>query len=152
MRGVRLCAANLKGANFTGAVLESADFSGARLTDAVFKDTVLDGVDMEKLNLSPEQLAGCVLGPDAAALDRAGAIRERLRRAGEWVASGGESGEPATIDSLKTGASPGFRGGCPGRVLSSAGSAIHIDAPAPPRSAVSRLAPISRARCSTART
>jgi uncharacterized protein YjbI with pentapeptide repeats len=98
MRGVRLCAANLKGANFTGAVLESADFFGAKLTDAVFKDTVLTGVDLGRLNLSPAQLAGCLLGPNQAAIARADAIRERLRRAEEWCESGGRRGEPASID------------------------------------------------------
>jgi uncharacterized protein YjbI with pentapeptide repeats len=98
MRGVRLCAANLKGANFTGAVLESADFTGAKLTDAIFNETVLEGVDVERLNLSPEQLTGCVLDPGPAALARAGIIRERLQSAESWVASGGKHGGPAAID------------------------------------------------------
>jgi uncharacterized protein YjbI with pentapeptide repeats len=98
MRGVRLCAANLKGANFTGAVLESADFTGAKLTDAIFSDTVMEGVDLARLNLSPEQLKGCVLAPEPAALARAHGIRERLQRAEDWVASGGLRGGPASID------------------------------------------------------
>jgi uncharacterized protein YjbI with pentapeptide repeats len=98
MRGVRLCAANLKGANFTGADLASADFSGAKLTDAIFNDTVLDGVDVQVLNLSPEQLRGCLLGPTPTALARAGRIREKLQRAEEWVTSGGQRGAPAEID------------------------------------------------------
>jgi len=98
MRGVRLCAANLKGANFTGAVLEAADFTGAKLVDAIFKDTVLDGVEIERLNLSPEQLSGCVLGPDPAVVARAEAIRERLQWLESWVESAGKHGAPANID------------------------------------------------------
>ena len=98
MRGVRLCAANLKGANFTGAVLEHADLSWAKLTDAIFKDTVLDGVDLERITLTADQLSGCVFGPDTAALARGELIRERLRRAEEWVQSGGRYGEPASLD------------------------------------------------------
>jgi uncharacterized protein YjbI with pentapeptide repeats len=98
MRGVRLCAANLKGANFTGAVLEHADLSGAKLTGAVFKDTVMDGVELGRLELTPRQLGGCVLGPDPTALSRAEAVREQLRLAEEWVASGGRRGAPAAID------------------------------------------------------
>jgi uncharacterized protein YjbI with pentapeptide repeats len=98
MRGVRLCAANLKGANFTGAVLESADLLGAKLTDAIFKDTVMSGVDMEKLNLSPEQLNGCVLAPDASAVSRADLIRQRLSTAEAWATSAGRRGAPAVID------------------------------------------------------
>jgi uncharacterized protein YjbI with pentapeptide repeats len=98
MRGVRLCAANLKGADFTGAVMECADFTGAKLTDAVFKDTVLDGVDLERLNLTPEQRRGCVMGPGPTALVRATEVRERLRQAEEWVETSGRRGAPAVID------------------------------------------------------
>jgi uncharacterized protein YjbI with pentapeptide repeats len=98
MRGVRFCAANLKGANFTGADLGSADFNGARLTDAIFRDTILEGVDVEALGLSPEQLSGCLLAPTPAALARAEQIRERLQQAEDWVASDGRRGAPANID------------------------------------------------------
>jgi uncharacterized protein YjbI with pentapeptide repeats len=128
MRGVRLCAANLKGANFTGAVLGAADFTGAKLTDAVFRDTVLDGVDVHRMNLSPEQLRGCVFGPDPAALARADAVRDRLRRAEEWVTSGGARGAPASIDGedLRP-----LQGAFRGRVLTALSArrvrAIHID-------------------------
>jgi uncharacterized protein YjbI with pentapeptide repeats len=98
MRGVRLCAANLKGADFTRAVLEHADLSGAKLTGAVFKDTVLDGVDLERTMLTPDQLSGCVFGPDPAALGRVEMIRERLRRGEAWAQTGGRDGAPASID------------------------------------------------------
>ncbi len=128
MRGVRLCAANLKGANFTGAVLECADLSGAKLVDAVFQDTVMDGVDIERLALSPEQLQGCVMAPDGAAFSRVGEVRERLRLAEEWVASGGETGAPAAIDGedLRP-----LRGAFRGRILTALSArqvrAIHMD-------------------------
>jgi uncharacterized protein YjbI with pentapeptide repeats len=98
MRGVRLCAANLKGANFTGAVLDAADFTGAKLTDAIFRDTVLTSVDLDRLGLSPSQLAGCVLDPTAEALARVPALLLRLRDAVEWVDSGGRRGAPAALD------------------------------------------------------
>ncbi len=99
MRGARLCAANLKGADFTGAVLAAADLSGAKLTDAVFCDTVMDGVDLSRLMLTPDQIAGCVFAPGPAEQARAEEVRERLRRAEEWAASGGRTGAPAVIDS-----------------------------------------------------
>jgi uncharacterized protein YjbI with pentapeptide repeats len=98
MRGVRLCAANLKGADFTGAVLEASDLSGAKLTDAIFHDTVMDGVDLSRLMLTPEQIEGCVFAPGLAEMARAEEVRERLRRAEEWAASGGATGAPASID------------------------------------------------------
>jgi uncharacterized protein YjbI with pentapeptide repeats len=98
MRGVRLCAANLKGADFTGAVLEASDLSGAKLSDAIFQDTVMDGVDLSRLMLTPEQIEGCVFAPGLAELARAEEVRERLRRAEEWAASGGATGAPASID------------------------------------------------------
>jgi uncharacterized protein YjbI with pentapeptide repeats len=98
MRGVRLCATNLKGANFTGAVLEAADFNGAKLTQAIFKDTVMDGVDLEKLALSPEQLQGCVTGPSATALSRVAELLDRLQRAEDWTTTEGARGAPANLD------------------------------------------------------
>jgi uncharacterized protein YjbI with pentapeptide repeats len=111
MRGVRLCAANLKGANFTGADLGSSDFSGARLTGAIFRDTMLDGVDLGPLNLTPEQRSGCLLAPSPAAQARAGEIRDRLQRAEDWVATGGRRGAPARLDGEDLRPLPGaFRG------------------------------------------
>jgi uncharacterized protein YjbI with pentapeptide repeats len=98
MRAVRFCSANLKGANFTGALLESADFTGARLTDAIFRDTVLSACHAERLNLTSEQLGGCILDPSIAAMRRAEELRETLRRSAEWVESAGLSGAPAVID------------------------------------------------------
>ena len=128
MRGVRLCAANLKGANFTGAVLESADFTGARVTDAVFKDTVLHGVNLKGVELSPEQLKGCVFGPNFVARARADTIRDMLQKLEEWVETGGRRGEPAAIDDedLRP-----LRGVFRGRVLTALSArrvrAIHMD-------------------------
>jgi uncharacterized protein YjbI with pentapeptide repeats len=98
MRGVRLCAANLKGANFTGALLESADFTGARLTDAIFHDTVMSACHAERLNLTSEQLGGCILDPSIAAMRRAAELREMLTRAAEWIESDGRQGAPAVVD------------------------------------------------------
>ena len=128
MRGVRLCAANLKGANFTGAVLEHADLSWAKLTDAIFKDTVLDGVDLERITLTADQLSGCVFGPDTAALARGELIRERLRRAEEWVQSGGRYGEPASLDGEDLRPVQGaFRGRVLTALLARRVRAIHLD-------------------------
>ena len=98
MRGVRLCSANLKGANFTGAMMDAVDFTGAKLTDAIFRGTVLTSVALDKLNLAPTQLAGCVMAPSAAARSRVAMLLERLRDANRWVESGGSRGLPAVLD------------------------------------------------------
>jgi uncharacterized protein YjbI with pentapeptide repeats len=98
MRGVRLCAANLKGANFAGAVLDKADLRAAKLVDAIFHDTVLTSVTMDEHGLNPEQLAGCLLDPSAAAIARVPFLLYRLCSAAEWVESGGKCGAPAALD------------------------------------------------------
>ena len=92
MRGVRLCSANLRGANFAGAVLDGADLSGAKLTNAIFRDTVMTAVPLEGLNLSPDQLEGCVFSPAAEALARGPRLMQALRDGCAWAESGGKRG------------------------------------------------------------
>jgi uncharacterized protein YjbI with pentapeptide repeats len=58
----------------------------------------MEGVDLVALGLTPAQLQGCVMGPDRVALARAEWVRELLRRAEDWVVSGGVRGAPAVID------------------------------------------------------
>jgi uncharacterized protein YjbI with pentapeptide repeats len=98
MRGVRLCASNLKGANFSGAVLDGADFTGSKITDAVFHDAVMTGLAGTPPALSEEQKNACIFDPDAEARARASVLLWALQRAGEWAASNGELNEPAVLD------------------------------------------------------
>ena len=51
-------------------MMDAVDFTGAKLTDAIFRGTVLTSVALDKLNLAPTQLAGCVMAPSAAARSR----------------------------------------------------------------------------------
>ena len=98
LRGASLRCANLQGANFSGAILEGADLAGARTAGAVFKDTVLTGLVGADLDLTAEQLSGCIFEPAAAAFTRAAALAAILQQAGDWVASGGKEGAPAVLD------------------------------------------------------
>jgi uncharacterized protein YjbI with pentapeptide repeats len=98
MRGVRLCSANLKGANFSGAVLEAADFTGANIAGAVFNEAVLTGLSGAPPALSEEQKRNCIFDPDAEAKARAPVLLWALQRATEWAASGGQVNEPAVLD------------------------------------------------------
>lgn len=98
MRGVRLRFANLKNANFTDANLDGADFAGAQLRGARLHGAILTGVDVASLGLPAAALAGCLLEPDAKALDRLGDICRELDRAHLWVATNGAEGAPAMLD------------------------------------------------------
>ena len=91
MKRARLGGARLRGADFSGANLTGASLDGAVLEGATFNDTILTGVNLERVHLDPAVLSRCVRDPDAAALARSAQLREALVRFEAWVV-GGRSG------------------------------------------------------------
>lgn len=98
MIGVKMRGANLKGANFTNANLTGADLIGARLEGAAFQGAVLTGVPVEKLGLSKDQLAGCLLDPDRDAILAAERVLAAIAAMDQWARTGGKAGAPANVD------------------------------------------------------
>lgn len=92
MRRARLGGARLQGADFSGANLTGASLDAAVLEGAVFSDTILTGVNLERVHIDPAALAGCVRDPDAAALARSVELRQALDRFEVWVVGGRRSG------------------------------------------------------------
>lgn len=98
MREVSFGNAKLEGANFTGALLQGATFKNANMKNCLFKNTVLTGVNLADLHVSPEDLEGCVqdVTPEAAA--QFGELKSKLDAHQQWIATQGLHGSPAVLD------------------------------------------------------
>lgn len=98
LKGARLRGANLRDAVFTDAVMTGADLNGAQLTGARFRGAVLTGIDVARLGLSPESLAGCLLDPGPGALAARDEMLAMLDLAERWAKTNGREGRPANFD------------------------------------------------------
>ncbi|PZQ65792.1 MAG: low-complexity protein [Phenylobacterium zucineum] len=98
MVGAKFKGANLMFANLRNANLSRADLGGTRLEGARLEGAILMGVSVDRLDLSPEQLRGCLLDPSPEARARAGALRASVEGMDAWARSGGRSGAPAVLD------------------------------------------------------
>jgi uncharacterized protein YjbI with pentapeptide repeats len=90
--------AKLDGANFSGALLQGADFKGSHLSNAGFKGAVLTGVNIKDLNLSPEDLKGCITDPSQETIRRFDEMRSKLDSHQQWIVSGGMQGAHCVLD------------------------------------------------------
>ncbi len=98
LKGARLRGANLRGAVFADAVMTGADLAGAQLVGATFRGAVLTGIDVTKLGLPPESLAGCLLDPGPEAIAARDEMLDMLDLAERWAETNGREGRPANLD------------------------------------------------------
>jgi uncharacterized protein YjbI with pentapeptide repeats len=98
MVGAKLKGADFRFADFRNANLSRAELQGARLEGACLEGAILTGVGADRLGLSDDQLAGCLLDPSPEARARAGALRAAVEGMDSWARSGGRSGAPASLD------------------------------------------------------
>lgn len=98
MVGVRLGRAKLKGADFSGAILDKADLAGADIREAKLDGAVLTNVDLEGVSLDGVSMAGVVRDPDEAAIRRATALIDRIRKSDDYTHSMGKSGKEGKFD------------------------------------------------------
>lgn len=108
LRGAKLRNANLKNADFSDANLTGADLVGAKLAGATLTGAILCGVEVTRLGLSAQALAGCVVDPSPAALARLDEIREELDQAELWAKTDGAKGRPARLDGADLRPAQGF--------------------------------------------
>lgn len=98
LKGARLRGANLRDAVFADAVMTGADLAGAQLVGATFRGAVLTGIDVRKLGLPPESLAGCLLDPGPEAIGARDEMLAMLHSAERWAKTNGREGRPANLD------------------------------------------------------
>ncbi len=98
LKGARLRGANLRGAVFKDAIMTGADLAGAQLAGTTFHGAVLTGIDVSKLGLPPESLAGCLLDPGPEAIAARDEMLAMLDLAERWAETNGREGRPANLD------------------------------------------------------
>jgi uncharacterized protein YjbI with pentapeptide repeats len=109
LRGASLRSANLKNANFSNANMTGVNLAGARLDGVRMRGAILTGVPVERLNLPPSALAGCVLDPTPEAMMMADNIRTEIDRAERWILSPVGDGGPANVEGRDLRPAPVFR-------------------------------------------
>ena len=98
LKGARLRGTNLRGAVFADAIMTGADLAGAQLGGATFHGAVLTGIDVSKLGLPAESLAGCLLDPGPDAIATRDEMLRMFDLAERWALTNGREGQPANLD------------------------------------------------------
>lgn len=98
LRGARLSAAKLKGANFAGALLDGAKLNQADLREANFEGAVLMGADLNGTRLEGAKMEGVVRDPAESSVARAEELLKRLELSDLYTRSRGEQGQRADFE------------------------------------------------------
>ena len=98
MKGARLNAAKLKGADFSGAILDKADLRGADLRGSNFDGAVLTGADLQGVKLDGASMAGVLRDPDEAARERAAELVKQIEASHQYTTTHGQAGARAVLD------------------------------------------------------